>query len=155
MTAQGGALRSAWLRAPPQNRRATFLMCYGLEMIAKALRKRAAKAGSQVQYAAPGLPWETGYCESSNGKLCDEGLRQETSYWGDGGTGVIGLWQDTYTRVRPHSSLVDLQPAPVRCPDLAFRLPMAATMQQPRNWPGPKYRSGQWQPGGRCDTLRV
>ena len=29
MTAQGGALRSAWLRAPPQNRRAIFPMCYG------------------------------------------------------------------------------------------------------------------------------
>ncbi len=31
MTAQGGALRSAGLRAPPQNRRATFLMCYGVQ----------------------------------------------------------------------------------------------------------------------------
>ena len=29
MTAQGGTLRSMWLRAPPQNRRAIFLMCYG------------------------------------------------------------------------------------------------------------------------------
>lgn len=29
MTAQGGALRSARLRAPPQNRRAIFPMCYG------------------------------------------------------------------------------------------------------------------------------
>ncbi|MBA7558537.1 hypothetical protein ES708_00141 [subsurface metagenome] len=30
MTAQGGALRSAWLRAPPQSRRAIFPMCYGI-----------------------------------------------------------------------------------------------------------------------------
>jgi hypothetical protein len=29
MTAQGDALGSAWLRAPPQNRRAIFPMCYG------------------------------------------------------------------------------------------------------------------------------
>ncbi|PXW55518.1 hypothetical protein BY998_1181 [Methylobacterium sp. B4] len=28
-----------WLRVPLQNRRAVFLMCYGTEMIAKALRK--------------------------------------------------------------------------------------------------------------------
>ena len=30
MTAQGGALRSAWLRAPPHDSRATFLTCYGM-----------------------------------------------------------------------------------------------------------------------------
>ena len=30
MTAQGGALRSAWLRAPPHDSRATFLTCYGI-----------------------------------------------------------------------------------------------------------------------------
>jgi hypothetical protein len=43
MTAQGGALRSAWLRAPPQNRRAIFPMCYGpafkSRRYAKALRR--------------------------------------------------------------------------------------------------------------------
>jgi len=55
---------------------------------------------------------------------------------------VIGLWQNTYNRVRPHSSLRYRPPAPVSFPDLAFRLPMATTMQQPRKWPGPKYRSG-------------
>lgn len=33
MTAQGGALRSAWLRAPPQNRRAIFLMCYSIQFV--------------------------------------------------------------------------------------------------------------------------
>ena len=32
MTAQGGTLRSMWLRAPPQNRRAIFLMCYGTHL---------------------------------------------------------------------------------------------------------------------------
>lgn len=31
MTAQGCALRSAWLRAPPQSRRAIFPMCYGIQ----------------------------------------------------------------------------------------------------------------------------
>jgi hypothetical protein len=31
MTAQGGTLCSAWLRVPPQNRRAIFPMCYGIQ----------------------------------------------------------------------------------------------------------------------------
>jgi len=49
-------------------------------MIAKALRKWVAKTGSQVQYIAPGSPWKNGYCESFNGKLKDECLRQEIFY---------------------------------------------------------------------------
>lgn len=56
---------------------------------------------------------------------------------------MIGLWQTTYNRVRPHSSLGYRPPAPVSDPDLAFRLPMTATMQSPLNWLGPQYRSGQ------------
>jgi putative transposase len=44
---------------------------------------------------------------------------------------VIGLWQKTYNRVRPRSSLGYRPPAPVSFADLAFQLPMAATMQSP------------------------
>ena len=32
-------------------------------MISKALRKWVAKTGPQIQYIAPGSPWENGYCE--------------------------------------------------------------------------------------------
>ena len=77
----------------------------------------------------PGSPWENGYCESFNGKLRDECLRQEICYSLKEAQIVIGLWQTTYNRVRPHSSLGYRPPAPVSYPDLAFRLPMAATMQ--------------------------
>jgi putative transposase len=42
---------------------------------------------------------------------------------------MIGLWQDTYNRIRLHSSLGYRPPAHVSYPDLAFRLPMAASMQ--------------------------
>ena len=42
---------------------------------------------------------------------------------------MIGLWQNTYNRIRPHSSLGYRPPAPVSSPDLAFRLPMAAAIQ--------------------------
>ncbi|GLS68412.1 hypothetical protein GCM10007890_04240 [Methylobacterium tardum] len=44
---------------------------------------------------------------------------------------MIGLGKNTDNRVRPHSSLGYRTPAPVSFPDLAFRLPMAATMQSP------------------------
>ncbi len=42
---------------------------------------------------------------------------------------MIGLWQNTYNRVRPHSALGYRPPAPVSFPDRAYRLPMATTMQ--------------------------
>jgi transposase InsO family protein len=65
----------------------------------------------------------------SEQKLQDECLRQEIFYSLKEAQIVIGLWQNTYNRVRPHSSLGYRPPAPVSFPDLAFRLPMAATMQ--------------------------
>ncbi len=59
----------------------------------------------------------------------DECLKQEIFYSLKEAQIVIGLWQNTYNRVRPHSSLGYRTPAPVTLPDLAFRLPMTATMQ--------------------------
>lgn len=65
----------------------------------------------------------------SEQKLKDECLRQEIFYSLKEAQIVIGLWQTIYNRVRPHPSLGDLPPAPVSYPDVAFRLPMARTMQ--------------------------
>ena len=62
-------------------------------------------------------------------ELKDECLRQEIFYSLREAQIVIGLWQSTYNRVRPHSSLGYRPPAPVTFLDLAFRLPMAAAMQ--------------------------
>lgn len=67
--------------------------------------------------------------EISDQKLRDEFLRQEIFYSLKEAQIVIGLWQSTYNRVRPHSSLGYQPPAPVSYPDLAFRLPMATAMQ--------------------------
>jgi len=94
-----------------------------------AARKWVAKTGPQIQSIAPGSPWENGCCESFNGKLRDECLRQEIVYSLKEAQIVIALWQSTYNRVRPHSSSGYRPPAPVSFPDLAFRLPMAAAMQ--------------------------
>ncbi len=67
--------------------------------------------------------------EVSEQSYRDERLRQEIFYSLREAQVVIGLWQNTYNRVRPHSSLGYRPPAPVSFPDLAFRLPMAAAMQ--------------------------
>ena len=42
---------------------------------------------------------------------------------------MIGMWQNTYNCVRPHSSLSYRPPAPVTFPDLAYRLPMPLAME--------------------------
>ena len=73
----------------------------GPEMIAKTLREWVARIGSYIQYIAPGLPWENCYCESFNGKLKDECLRQEIFYSLQEVQTVIGIWQNTYNRIRP------------------------------------------------------
>ena len=62
-------------------------------------------------------------------ELQDECLKQEIFYSLKEAQIVIGLWQNTYNRIRPHSSLSYRPPASVSFPDLAFRLPMAAIMQ--------------------------
>ena len=82
-----------------------------------------------LQYIAPGSPWENGYCERFNGKLQDECMKQEIFTSLKEAQVVIGIWRNTYNRVRPHSSLNHRPPAPVTFPDTAFRLPKAATMQ--------------------------
>ncbi|GJE42638.1 hypothetical protein AEGHOMDF_1810 [Methylobacterium soli] len=61
----------------------------------------------------------------------DECLKQEIFYSLKEAQVVIDLWQNTCNRTRPHSSLGYRPPAPVSLPDLAFRLPMAATTQWP------------------------
>lgn len=112
MTAQGGTLRSMWLRAPPQNRRAIFLMCYGPEFIAKAVQDWIAAVGSTTAYIEPGSPWENGYCESFNAKLRDELLDGEVFYTLKEASVVIEQWRRHYNSIRPHSSLGYHPPAP-------------------------------------------
>jgi transposase InsO family protein len=67
--------------------------------------------------------------EISEQSYRDECLRQEISYSLKEAQIVIALSQTTYNRARPHSSFGYRPPAPVTLPDLAFQLPMAATMQ--------------------------
>lgn len=101
----------------------------GPEMLSKALPKWVAKAVSQIQYVGPGSPRENGYCETFNGKPHNERLSQKIFYSLKEAHIVIGLWRNTYHRVRPHSSLGYRPPAPASYPDLAFRLSKADAMQ--------------------------
>ena len=112
MTAQGGALRSAWLRAPPQSRRAIFPMCYGPEFTAKSVQAWIAAAGAKTAYIAPGSPWENGFVESFNARLRDELLNGEIFYTLAEARVLIEAWRRHYNTVRPHSSLGYRPPAP-------------------------------------------
>ena len=58
-------------------------------------------------------------------KLKDKCLKQEIFYSLKDAQAVIGIWQNTYNRVRPHSSLGYQPPAPLTFPDTAYQLPMA------------------------------
>ena len=112
MTAQGGALRSAWLRAPPQNRRAIFPMCYGPEFIAQSVQKWITAVGAKTAYITPGSPWENGYIESFNARLRDELLNGEIFYSLREAQILIESWRRHYNGVRPHASLGYRPPAP-------------------------------------------
>ncbi|MFD6319853.1 integrase core domain-containing protein [Methylorubrum thiocyanatum] len=67
--------------------------------------------------------------EISEQSYGDECLRQEIFYSHKEAQAVIGLWQNTYNHVRPHSSLSCRPHAPVTFPDLRYQLPLATTMQ--------------------------
>ena len=99
MTAQGGALRSAWLRAQPQNRRAIFPMCYGIQfttpgaggsavpLVVEALAKgepvwahafeyACAKAGIDHRTTKPKHPWTNGQVERMNRTIKDATVKR-------------------------------------------------------------------------------
>jgi hypothetical protein len=81
--------------------------------------------------ASPGQELGAGVHGSGDfrAELRDECLRQEIFYSLKEVQAVISLGQNAYNRVRPHSSPGHRPLAPVTFPDLAFRLPMAASMQ--------------------------
>ena len=83
MTAQGGTLRSMWLRAPPQTRRAIFLMCYGTQFAELPKNRGGPTAlyrvnrfdqicrvhGIEHRLTKPNHPWTNGQVERMNRTL--------------------------------------------------------------------------------------
>ena len=84
----------------------------GAEMTAKVVRSWLASLGTTPLFIEPGSPWENGYCESFNGKLQDECLRQEIFYSLKEAQIVIEQWRRHYNTCRPHSALGYRPPAP-------------------------------------------
>ncbi len=105
MTAQGGALRSAWLRAPPQNRRAIFPMCYGPEFVSKALDRWAYENGVTLDFSRPGKPTDNALVESFNGRLRDECLNANGFLSLADARSKIETWRRHDNESRPHTAL--------------------------------------------------
>jgi putative transposase len=84
----------------------------GAEFTAKAVRAWLAKVGVRTLFIEPGSPWENGYVESFNGKLRDELLNGEIFYTLREAKVLIERWREHYNRIRPHSALGYLPPAP-------------------------------------------
>ena len=101
----------------------------GPEMTAKIVRHWLAQVGAKTLYIEPGSPWENGYCESFNGKLCDELLNGEIFYTLKEAKAVIGQWRSHYNTARPHSSLGYRPPAPQAYSPDPQPLDQAAAMQ--------------------------
>ena len=97
---------------PSASRQYLFLMCYGPEFAAKAVRKWLGEMHVKTLYIEPGSPWENGYNESFNGKLRDECLNTELFYTLREAQIVIENWRREYNAIRPHSSLGYRPPAP-------------------------------------------
>jgi transposase InsO family protein len=84
----------------------------GPEFTAKAIREWIEKVGAKTLYIQPGSPWENGYVESFNGKLRDELLNGEVFNTLQEAQILIERYRQTYNRIRPHSSLGYMPPAP-------------------------------------------
>jgi len=84
----------------------------GPEFTAKAVREWLQRLGVRTLFIEPGSPWENGYIESFNGKLCDELLNGEIFDTLLEARTVIEAWRLDYYRHRPHNSLGYRPPAP-------------------------------------------
>ena len=84
----------------------------GPEFCAKTVRDWLKRLEVETLFIEPGSPWENGYVESFNGKLRDEFLNSEVFYTLLEAKTLIENWRSHYNKIRPHSSLRYLPPAP-------------------------------------------
>ena len=72
------------------------------------MRESIAAVGAKTAFIEPGSPWENGYCESFNSKLCDELLNSEIFYSLAEARVIIEAWRRYYNTERPtHRSDID------------------------------------------------
>jgi putative transposase len=104
-----GAAQVGWWSAPcVRPTRAgghLFVLLNGPGFAATAVRDWINGVGTKTAFFEPGSPWENGYVESFNGKLCDELRNMEVCNTLADATVLIEGWRGRYNTVRPHSSL--------------------------------------------------
>ena len=108
----------------------------GAEFTCKAVRQWLAKVGVKTLFIEPGSPWENGYVESFNGKLRDELLDREIFYTLLEAKVLIERWREHYNRIRPHSALGYLPPAPEAITLMPLAAADAALGAPPQTPPG-------------------
>ena len=66
------------------------------EFVAEAVRRWVAAAGSRSAFIEPGSPWENGYIENFNARLCDEFLNGEIFYTLKKAQVLVEAWRHHY-----------------------------------------------------------
>jgi putative transposase len=84
----------------------------GPEFVAKAVQKWLHDLGVKTLFITPGSPWENGYIESFNARVRDEFLNGEIFYTMKEIEILTEVWRNQYNKIRPHSSLGYVPPAP-------------------------------------------
>ena len=84
----------------------------GSEFRTKNIREWLSRAGVITAYIEPGSPWENGYCESFNARMCDEFLTGELFGNLYEAEVLTKRWVLYYNTIRPHGSLSGRPPAP-------------------------------------------
>jgi transposase InsO family protein len=84
----------------------------GAQFTAKRVRSWLKRLGVKMLFIAPGSPWENGYIESFFGKFRDEMLNLEIFDTLLEARVLTVRWRRHYNRVRSHSALGYLPPAP-------------------------------------------
>ncbi|EHP90797.1 Integrase catalytic region [Methylorubrum extorquens DSM 13060] len=119
MTAQGGALRSAWLRAPPQNRRVIFPMCYGIQFTSRQrdiydsqhiFDRVCDEHGIEHRLTKVNHPWTNGQVERMNRTIKDATVKR---YHYDSHAQLrthLHLFVDAYNHARRLKTLRGLTP---------------------------------------------
>jgi putative transposase len=101
----------------------------------KVVRNWLTQVEAKTLFIEPSSPWENGYCDSFNGKLCDELLNGEIFYNLREAQIVIEQWPKHYNTIRPNSALNYKPPAPQTFAPSANHLDEIMPMQQsPSRW---------------------
>ncbi len=119
-------------RGPPKTLRSDN----GPEFVSRALLKWIADEGIESALIEPGKPWQSGTCESFNGKFRDECLSIEWFRSREEARVLIEQWRRHYNEDRPHQGLGNLTPA-------AYATKLTAGEIEPRKRRSPRPATGR------------